>query len=88
MPRIKYLKEHKGVKYFTVIVNGIVIKDCKLMKGQNGYFVSGPSRSYTDKQGATKWVNQVQFSADLNDKIVDAVDNYQDSDETIDEVPF
>ena len=88
MPRIKYLKEHNGIKYFTVIVNGIVVKDCKLMKGKNGYFVSGPSRSYKDKQGETKWVNQVQFSADLNDKIVDAVDNYQDSDETIDEVPF
>jgi len=47
---------------FTVDIDGTFIKDCKIAEGKNGPFVSGPSTSFTGKDGTKKWTNLVSFS--------------------------
>ena len=41
--------------YFTLVYSDLEINDCRLVGGQNGDFVSYPQRSYTDKEGVTKY---------------------------------
>ena len=90
MIKIKDYKEFNGKVFFTVITNGIVIRDCKIANGPNGRFVSGPSRSYTDKQGQTKWFNQVQFNDEMTNGILQALEDMEEDkqDVEVDDVPF
>lgn len=90
MIKIKDYKEFNGKVFFTVITNGIVIRDCKIANGPNGRFVYGPSRSYTDKQGQTKWFNQVQFNDEMTNGILQALEDREEDkqDVEVDDVPF
>ena len=43
----------------VTIGDSIEIRDVRLMKGKNGYFVSYPSQQYTDKEGQIKYAAYV-----------------------------
>ena len=50
----------------------LVIRDCKLVEGENGLFVGMPSRQY-EHNGQTKWSNIVQIlDKSLLEEIQDA----------------
>jgi DNA-binding cell septation regulator SpoVG len=55
------LKKGKGnmLAYFDVTDTklGIEFRDCRLIEGKNGVFVSSPSREYENDEGETKYVN-------------------------------
>lgn len=97
MIEIKDQKQVGTREFFTVVLpDGTEIYDCKLMTTKEGKeFISGPSRSYQDKDGNTKWVNLTKISfktqeeilAVLNGQAVPDVDVAQQG-MTDDDVPF
>ncbi len=58
---------------FSVEVAGVTVHDCSIAEGKNGPFVSGPSRSYIDKNKETKWVNLAMFSREVQHEVMDAL---------------
>ena len=61
----------KGTKKYTfcdVMVGGIIIKGCNVVKGKNGYFMSMPSR---ESDGA--YYPHVYISRDISDALADAI---------------
>ena len=77
--------------FFDMILNGVRIYGAKLIEGENGWFISFPSKKPSQKGG--KWYNHVwaPLSEDDTAKIIAAVmervgDN--DDDDDNDDLPF
>lgn len=68
------MKKGKGkvLAYFDVVdtVTGLIYRDCKLIDGPNGTFVSSPSRDY-EKDGETKYSNYWGAAYDPGSKTFD-----------------
>lgn len=61
----------KGSKKYTfcdVMVGGIIIKGCNVVKGKNGYFMSMPSR-----ENNGEYYPHVYISRDISDALADAI---------------
>lgn len=61
----------KGTKKYTfcdVMVGGIIIKGCNVVKGKNGYFMSMPSR-----ENNGEYYPHVYISRDIADALADAI---------------
>lgn len=61
----------KGAKKYTfcdVMVGGIIIKGCNVVKGKNGYFMSMPSR-----ENDGEYYPHVYISRDIADALADAI---------------
>lgn len=65
---IKDLTEKNGKESFTVCCQGIEIKQCKVVDGAKGPFVSGPA--IPPKQDGGKWFNVVYFEPAASNKII------------------
>lgn len=48
-------REYDDIFFFDMVLNGINIYGCRLIEGENGWFVSFPSKKPTKKGG--KWYN-------------------------------
>ena len=48
---IKDKHQTSAGEFFSVVIDGTTIKDCKLMDGSKGEFVAGPARLGKDKDG-------------------------------------
>ena len=61
----------KGAKKYTlgeVMVGGVIIKGCNVVKGKNGYFMSMPSR-----ESDGEYYPHVYISRDISDALADAI---------------
>ena len=61
----------KGTKKYTfcdVMVGGIIIKGCNVVKGKNGYFMSMPSR-----ENNGEYYPHVYISRDIADALAEAI---------------
>lgn len=48
-------REYNDIFFFDMILNGVNIYGCRLIEGENGWFVSFPSKKPSKKGG--KWYN-------------------------------
>ena len=48
-------REYEDIFFFDMVLNGVCIYGCRLIEGENGWFVSFPSKK-PDKKGG-KWFN-------------------------------
>ena len=48
-------REYDDIFFFDMVLNGVYIYGCRLIEGENGWFVSFPSKK-PDKKG-DKWFN-------------------------------
>lgn len=56
-----------NTEFFSIkLDNGIELKDCKIVSGSKGSFVSGPARKGSDG----KWYAHIYFPTDVSDAIV------------------
>jgi DNA-binding cell septation regulator SpoVG len=55
--------------FFDLRYHGLVIKGCRLMNGQNGYWLSFPQREGDDGNGGTKYFDQMYLSAPERDHV-------------------
>lgn len=52
--------------YFSLVINGIKIKDFKIIQSNNdAAWVAVPSRSYQDKEGKTKFFNTIEWPDEI-----------------------
>lgn len=67
---LNYYKFDKGsVKgFFDLRYHGMTVKSCRLMHGQNGYWIGLPSDK-VEKDGATKYVDRVELTRSEADHI-------------------
>lgn len=61
-------KEFNGKETFTVNFGNTAIKNCKVVEGKNGPFVSGPA--IPPKVEGGKWFNVVYFAPEDNLEIL------------------
>lgn len=94
MVRVKDISD-KG--YFTIELIGksgepfCSIRDCRVVRGKNGPFVSGPSRKYTDRDGAEKYTNYTWLSDGIQKLVVEAYEAATKVEQAFadqDDVPF
>jgi DNA-binding cell septation regulator SpoVG len=74
-----------SIKFTILLPNNqsstMLVKDMKLIEGQNGLFVGSPQVAY-ELNGEKKYKSIVDISRDLQDKLVEAVSNaYDDTQE-------
>lgn len=70
-------KQVGSMEFFTMTIDGITIKDCKLVSGRKGDFVAGPSvpmlgkdkALMLDENGKGKYKNPITFSDALQSEI-------------------
>jgi len=48
--------------FFDLRYHGLVIKGCRLMIGQNGYWMAFPQKEGTDKDGKTQYYDQMYLN--------------------------
>ena len=48
-------REYEDIFFFDMVLNGVYIYGCRLIEGEDGWFVSFPSKK-SDKKGG-KWFN-------------------------------
>lgn len=48
-------REYDDIFFFDIVLNGVNIYGCRLIEGENGWFVSFPSKKPAKKGG--KWYN-------------------------------
>lgn len=48
-------REYDDIFFFDMVLNGVCIYGCRLIEGENGWFVSFPSKKPAKKGG--KWYN-------------------------------
>jgi len=59
----------RGFVDLELVHTGIVIHDCCWHQHENGSeWVSFPSRSYVDKNGATQWQALIEFASGANEE--------------------
>jgi len=75
MIEITNKKKLGNMEVFTVVTGGIEIADCKLMEGQKGQWVAGPSKKFTGKDGTEKWFSLVKFSNEVQQQIISALES-------------
>lgn len=51
---------------------GLTIRECLLLNGSNGQWISYPSKQY-EKDGEKKYYNLVVFTSEMSEKILPAV---------------
>lgn len=82
---------------FSVTTQGITIRDCKLMGGKNGDWISFPSREYTDAEGKKKYYSYILIDEnrknEFNTKCLDLlqihlVPDMKTNQSSNDDVPF
>ena len=50
------------VGFFDLRYHGLVVKGCRLMNGQNGYWMAFPQKEGTDKDGKTQYFDQMYLA--------------------------
>lgn len=86
---VKNNKQVGSNEMFTVVLpDGSEIHDCKRMTGKNGDWISGPSRSYKDKNGDTKWVNLSYIAPETQKAILAVLDGGSVPDINVDQQGF
>ena len=65
-------REYEDIFFFDMVLNGVYIYGCRLIEGEDGWFVSFPSKK-SDKKG--KWFNHcwAKLSDDTIGEICNAV---------------
>jgi DNA-binding cell septation regulator SpoVG len=48
--------------FFDLRYHGLVVKGCRLMNGQNGYWIAFPQKEGTDKDGKTQYFDQIYLA--------------------------
>lgn len=66
-------REYDDIFFFDMVLNGVSIYGCRLIEGENGWFVSFPSKKPAKKGG--KWYNHcwAKLSDDALGEICSAV---------------
>lgn len=66
-------REYDDIFFFDMVLNGVYIYGCRLIEGENGWFVSFPSKGPSKKGG--KWYNHcwAKLPEDALDEICSAV---------------
>ena len=61
---LNYKPFHRGsiLGFFDLRYYGLVIKGCRLMNGQNGYWMAFPQKEGTDKDGKTQYFDQMYLT--------------------------
>ena len=83
---------YKDMYFFDMILNGIRIYGCKLIEGENGWFISFPSKKPAKKGG--KWYNHCwaplsgDETAEIIAAVLEACDEGEDEDDDEDDLPF
>lgn len=83
---------YEDMYFFDMILNGICIYGCKLIEGENGWFISFPSKKPAKKGG--KWYNHCwaplseDDTAEIIAAVLEACDEDEDEDEDEDDLPF
>lgn len=63
----KLVDAGKIVAFVNVTYGFMVLKDFKIVKGNDGLWVAPPSRSYRDEDGETRWTDTI-WIPDIRDK--------------------
>ena len=50
------------VGFFDLRYHGLIIKGCRLMTGQNGYWMAFPQKEGTDKDGKAQYFDQMYLT--------------------------
>ena len=50
------------VGFYDLRYHGLTIKGCRLMNGQNGYWIALPQKEGTDKDGKTQYFDQMYLT--------------------------
>lgn len=74
-------KQVGTLDFFTVIIGGITVDDCKLMNGSKGPWIAGPSAAMLTKEktllmkdGKGQYKNPVKFSNEVQQAIIAALE--------------
>jgi DNA-binding cell septation regulator SpoVG len=89
-------KQVGNMEFFTLTIDGITIKDCKLVSGSKGDFVAGPSvpmlgkdkTLMLDENGKGRYKNPITFSDALQKEIMAALEGEQVAPVANDDIPF
>ena len=86
------VKPYDEMYFFDLTLNGVRIYGCKLIEGENGWFIGFPSKKPTKKKNG-KWYNHVwvPLSEDDTVEIIAAVMEQaddDDDDDDDDDLPF
>lgn len=77
-----------NTEFFSVkLDNGVEIKNCKVVSGAKGQFVSGPAQKGNDG----KWYPHVYFPQDVSDEIIALAEGRVDAppyELDVDDIPF
>ena len=86
-------KQVGSMEFFTLTIDGITIKDCKLVSGSKGKFVAGPSvpmlgkdKALMMENGKGKYKNPITFSDDVQKEIMAALEGVFTPDDS--QIPF
>lgn len=91
------LPKGPGLAKFNIVFdNGLVIRDAKLMRTNGDYWISYPSKEYTDKEGKKRFWNYISFKtrdegAEFTAQVLEALKpffTFEDQAQVIEEVPF
>lgn len=72
---LKKIDNSKGlIAAFEVDVNGVEVRNCKLLQFKGEYFVTGPSKEYfSEKEQKKKYFDLVRFSDEIKNALLDIV---------------
>lgn len=62
--KVTRARAYEDMYFFDVVLNGVNIYGCRLIEGENGWFVSFPSKKPAKKGG--KWYNHCWAKLDDN----------------------
>ncbi len=72
--KIREVQDKGSLKaYIQATINELSINDIKLMDGQNGMFISMPSRKYQDQNGNDKYSDIVFLTKEQKGELLQAV---------------
>ena len=72
--KIREVQDKGNLKaYIQATINELSISDMKLMDGQNGMFISMPSRKYQDQNGNDKYSDIVFLTKEQKGELLQAV---------------
>lgn len=91
--KVTRARAYEDMYFFDMILNGVCIYGCRLIEGENGWFVAFPSKKPTKKNG--KWYNHcwANLDDDTTTEICSEVmeicgDDDDDDDDDDDYLPF
>lgn len=90
--KITRARAYEDMYFFDMVLNGVQIYGCRLIEGENGWFVSFPSKKPTKKNG--KWYNHCWAKLDddtvteICSEVMELCGDDDDDDDDDDDVPF